>query len=133
MTRKFIQVCYLAILIISIEAVVLRDEQNIDEGKHEADQQVVQDVENKVHSVPAVIDRIDADLPLSDQKDVKTEKEDLETANTFWGGYYRTPVWGWGRGWGYGGYDGYPSYRSYGWGGRGYNGWSNGYRGYYWR
>ncbi|XP_044746801.1 uncharacterized protein LOC123308275 [Coccinella septempunctata] len=132
MTSKYLLFCCLAILVFCTKAVPLT-EPRAEDAKNQAEHVAVQEVENKVQQ-PAAIDRIDADLPLSDKPDEKNDKEDLETANTFWGGYYRTPVWGWGRGWGYGGY---PSYRSYGWGGRGYNGWGSGYRGwsngYYWR
>jgi hypothetical protein len=61
------------------------------------------------------------------------EKSDLDTANTFWGGYYRRPYYGgwggygggwrrgWGGGYGYGrGFGGWGGYGGWGWGGRTY-------------
>ncbi|KAJ3649725.1 hypothetical protein Zmor_021450 [Zophobas morio] len=68
------------------------------------------------------------------------EKSDLDTANTFWGGYYGyRPYWGgYGGGWrrGYGGWGGYGGYGGYGRGFGGYGGWGWGGgwggRRYYW-
>lgn len=123
------QICCLALVIISTKAIPLTDVTTELENQSEL---AAQQVDNKVQQ-PTAVDRIDEDVLLSDKEGDKNEKEDLETANTFWGGYYRIPVWRWNRGWGYG----YPSYKSYRWGGRGHNGWGSEYRGwnngYYWR
>ncbi|KAL3286796.1 hypothetical protein HHI36_001290 [Cryptolaemus montrouzieri] len=148
---KSLLFCCLAAIILSTDATPSEEIKNIVDMKN-IEHKKLADIENKVQdhpeSSPQVVDRIDENLSpsINDDIGVKNDKGDLETANTFWGGYYRSPSWGWGRGWGggyggYGGYGWYPSYnRNYGSGGRGYNngwGWGNGYRGwnggYYWK
>ncbi|KAK9871945.1 hypothetical protein WA026_015194 [Henosepilachna vigintioctopunctata] len=147
MTSKTLLFCCLAALIYLTESSPVGDVKDIVEDvKNVESHKDVVEVENKVQdqpeTVPAAIERIDEDLPATsnDEVGVKIDKGDLDTANTFWGGYYRSPSWGWRRGWGYGGnwgYGGWP-YSSYGYGGRGYGGWGwGGHRGwnsgYYWR